>query len=306
MRQFLQQKISEDHANSAKVNEKNSVLFNEMVRLGQENEKYAERVQAIQSTYEQRIQVLEQRLQGTEQSTVLADRKGETNQGILAEIIDKLEAKVMGLEQNFHYIKGDFQREKENVGRLEITGLKNNEEFKNILGQLQTEFGGRLEIKMTDLVNRLLLEQEDRLGSIEEIKYQMDVKDKILNEKTKHERDEMRDRYAAMDSVVKSEFQRKDEAILGIQQTLETQMRTINGWIKQEELARNQQEINLRTEIAKAQDNLRYDVDNFKGQQSQVTEKLSEMIKMEVDSRLKPTKSRKISIKASSETSCQN
>jgi hypothetical protein len=63
-----------------------------------------------------------------------------------------------------------------------------------------------LEIKMTDLVNRLLLEQEDRLRSIEEIKYQMDVKDKILNEKTKHERDEMRDRYSAMDSVVKSEF----------------------------------------------------------------------------------------------------
>ena len=98
MRQFLQQKISEDHANSAKVNEKNSVLFNEMVRLGQENEKYAERVQAIQATYEQRIQALEGRLQGTEQSTVLADRKGETNQGILAEIIDKMESKVMGLE----------------------------------------------------------------------------------------------------------------------------------------------------------------------------------------------------------------
>ena len=44
----------------------------------------------------------------------------------------------------------------------------------------------------------------------------MDVKDKILNEKTKHERDEMRDRYSAMDSVVKSEFQRKDEAIMGL------------------------------------------------------------------------------------------
>jgi hypothetical protein len=39
---------------------------------------------------------------------VLADRKGETNQSILAEVIDKLEAKVLGLEQNFHYIKGDF------------------------------------------------------------------------------------------------------------------------------------------------------------------------------------------------------
>ena len=47
MRNFLQQKISEDQSNNSKNNEKNSVLFNEMVRLGQENEKYAERVQNI-------------------------------------------------------------------------------------------------------------------------------------------------------------------------------------------------------------------------------------------------------------------
>ena len=44
MRNFLQQKISEDQTNGSKLNEKNTVLFNEMVRLGQENEKYAERV----------------------------------------------------------------------------------------------------------------------------------------------------------------------------------------------------------------------------------------------------------------------
>ena len=102
---------------------------------------------------------------------------------------------------------------------------------------------------------------------MEDIKYQIDIKDKMLLEKTKYEREEMRDRYSAMDSVVKAEFQRKDEAIMGLQQSLETQLRTINGWIKQEELARNQQEINLRTELSKAQDNMRYDIDSFKSQQ---------------------------------------
>lgn len=51
-------------------------------------------------------------------------------------------------------------------------------------------------------------------------------------------------------------------------------------------MSRSQLEINLRAEILKSADNLRYDVDTFKGQQVQVTEKLSEMIKMEVDSRL--------------------
>jgi hypothetical protein len=96
----------------------------------------------------------------------------------------------------------------------------------------------------------------------------------------------MRDRYNAMDSVVRTEFQRKDEAIQALQTGLETQIRTVNGWVKQEELARSQQEINMRAEIAKVADGLRYDVDGFKNQQVQVTEKLSEMIKMEVDSRL--------------------
>lgn len=38
----------------------------------------------------------------------------------------------------------------------------------------------------------------------------------MLVEKSKYEREEMRDRYSAMDSVVKAEFQRKDEAIMGL------------------------------------------------------------------------------------------
>ena len=105
-----------------------------------------------------------------------------------------------------YLLKNDVGREKDNVGRLEITGLKNNEDFKNVVNQIQVEFGGKLEVKMTDLVNRLLLEQEERMRQVDEIKYQMDIKDKMAVEKSKHERDEMRDRYSAMDSVVKAEF----------------------------------------------------------------------------------------------------
>jgi hypothetical protein len=38
------------------------------------------------------------------------------------------------------------------------------------------------------------------------VKYQIDIKDKMIIEKSKYEREEMRDRYSAMDSVVKAEF----------------------------------------------------------------------------------------------------
>ena len=39
MRNILQTKVSEDHAIQTKAKEKNSILFNELVRIGQESEK---------------------------------------------------------------------------------------------------------------------------------------------------------------------------------------------------------------------------------------------------------------------------
>lgn len=48
---------------------------------------------------------------------------------------------------------------------------------------------------MTDLVNKILMESDERLRGIDDLRYQLEMKDKLLNEKTKHEREEMRDRY---------------------------------------------------------------------------------------------------------------
>lgn len=40
------------------------------------------------------------------------------------------------------------------------------------------------------------------MKNFEDLKYQMDVKEKLINEKSKYERDEMRDRYQTMDAIV--------------------------------------------------------------------------------------------------------
>jgi len=45
------------------------------------------------------------------------------------------------------------------------------------------------------------------------LKNHVDFRDKVIEEKQQYEREEMRDRYMAMDSLVRAEFQRKDEAI---------------------------------------------------------------------------------------------
>jgi len=39
------------------------------------------------------------------------------------------------------------------------------------------------------------MEQEDRMKNYEDLRYQMDVKEKMINEKSKYEWEEMRDWY---------------------------------------------------------------------------------------------------------------
>jgi hypothetical protein len=83
------------------------VLFNEIVRLGQENEKYASRVANMQSAFEAKIQAMETRLLSAEQSNVLFDKKGENNSTILADMLEKMEQRVLALDQQLVFLKND-------------------------------------------------------------------------------------------------------------------------------------------------------------------------------------------------------
>ena len=49
-------------------------------------------------------------------------------------------------------------KERDNLGRMEVMSLKHNDEFRGMVGSLQNDFQYKLEVKMTDLVNRLLTE----------------------------------------------------------------------------------------------------------------------------------------------------
>ena len=171
MRNFMQNKISEDHADKIKTKEKSSILFNELVRIGQESEKQQASLQGLNHQLEERIAVLEQRLQMTETNNQLVNRKGDAASMFLNEVFERVEGKVMGLEQTMALVGMEQRKEKENVGRIEVTALKNSEEFRQMLGQLQNDQQHRVEVKMTDLVNRLLGEQEERTRQIEDVRY---------------------------------------------------------------------------------------------------------------------------------------
>lgn len=206
MRNILQSKMSEDHADKVKAKEKNSILFNELVRIGQDNERQNQGLQSLNQQMEERIAVLEQRLGQSETNTVMVNRKGDAASMFLNDVFEKVEGKLMGLEQNVQLINMEVNKDKENMGRLEVTSLKNNDEFRGMLNNLNNDFQYKLEVKITDLVNRLLHEQEDRARQMEDMRYQVEMKDRMEKEKSRQNMDEMRDRYAAMDSNVRAEF----------------------------------------------------------------------------------------------------
>lgn len=98
MRNFMQTKVSEDHAEQVKSKEKNSILFNELVRIGQDAERQQSQLSQLNVALEERIAMLESRLQSSEQSTVMVNRKGDAASMFLNEVFEKVESKIMGLE----------------------------------------------------------------------------------------------------------------------------------------------------------------------------------------------------------------
>ena len=156
MRNFMQNKLSEDAALQLKSKEKNNILFNELVRIGQESEKQQVALSGLNQQLEERIAFLEQRLQQSEQNSQMINRKGDAASIFLNDVFEKVEGKLMGLEQNFQLMTMEQSKERDNIGRMEVINLKNNEEFRGMVGSLQNDFQYKLEVKMTDLVNRLL------------------------------------------------------------------------------------------------------------------------------------------------------
>lgn len=62
------------------------------------------------------------------------------------------------MEEVVNMLNSEQKYEKENTSRIEMTSLKNNEEARSLIQNLNKDYSDKLEIRMTDLVTRLLNE----------------------------------------------------------------------------------------------------------------------------------------------------
>lgn len=68
-----------------------------------------------------------------EQSNAMVNRKGDAATHFLNEVFEKMETKLMQLDQVVSLLKLESVKEKENISKVELTTLKNSDEFRGML-----------------------------------------------------------------------------------------------------------------------------------------------------------------------------
>jgi len=285
MRILIQDKISEDQQLIMKEREKAKALFNEIVRIGELQEKQSKDIYGLNSELDSRLRGLESKFILNEQSMNQLVTKGETGINYMSEWNQKLDSRVQQLETNLIGLGKEQMKDRDSLSRMEALNQKITDDLKTLLQAIQTDYQTRLDSRITEVLNRIVIEHEERKRAEEDIKHQMEIRTKLHEEKMNYEKEEMRDRYMAMDSLVRAEFQRKEEAIRSLAELLENNVKRIQQSLKQDEISRDQFEAALRIEMQKMQEVLNRDIDFFKSQFALENEKIAEIIKGEIDTR---------------------
>ena len=285
MRVLLQDKISEDQQVFMKEREKSKAFFNELVRVGELQEKQAKEIYGLGSELDSRLRGLESKFVVSEQAMGQLAAKGETGITYISEWNGKLDGRVQQLETNLIGLGREQVKDKDSISRLEALNQKMGDDLKQLLSAMQSDFSSRLDSRVSEVLNRIIIEHEERRRGEEDLKHQLEIRSKLTEEKMNYEKEEMRDRYMAMDSLVRAEFQRKEEAIRSLGELIETNVKKIQSGLKQEEITRDQFEAAVRIELQKMQEILNKDLDYFKTQFALENEKITEIIKGEIDTR---------------------
>lgn len=257
VRLMMQERVTEEQQALLKEREKSKALFNEVVRLGEIQEKLTEKIQQMSSGVETRLGQLENRFVTEEQALNQLAVKGEGGFNQISEFGNKLERKVQTLELNLYALGREQLKDKDHIGRLEEVNQRVTDDLKNLLNNLQNDYQSRLDSRVTEIVNRIVMEHEERVRAHDDFRSQVELRERLAEERSKYEREEMRDRYSAMDANVRAEFQRKDEALRSLHSIIEMQFKQSQNALKQEESNRLQNEAMFRQDFIKFQDLVR-------------------------------------------------
>eukprot|EP00831_Metopus_contortus_P002585 TRINITY_DN10945_c0_g1_i2.p1 TRINITY_DN10945_c0_g1~~TRINITY_DN10945_c0_g1_i2.p1 ORF type:complete len:317 (-),score=87.99 TRINITY_DN10945_c0_g1_i2:93-1043(-) len=233
-----------------------------------------------------KIQELESRLVRVEQDSSTSETNGSTFSTMLARFSESTEKRLGQIELALTHAVTDQRSNKEQTTKLEGYLLQSSDELKEQIGGIQREWMNSLDTRTTELLNKLKFEQDERAKLIEDLRYKIESRGKLQDEERRQEKDNIREIYNELDGMMKNEITRRSENLKNLEASLDGQIKALQNQVRKEEINRAQQELMLKSDITKLAEQLRTDYELFKSQQNQLTEKMTEMIKLEVESRL--------------------
>lgn len=233
------------------------MLFMEMVRLGDTVEKMSDYVSGIGKSYENKYQDLENKLANSEKNLMVMSQRTNSGSEVLNELGDKLMSRLTTAESNMLMLGKEQVKDKEAIAKLVSQNDRVGEDLQLLLRNMQADFQSSLENRMQETVNRLMSEHEERIRSQEEIKKNLDLRERIAAEKQMSERMENKAKYDTMDALVRAELLKKEESIRSLHKAMEDQFRNLMTELQGEGSRRKEQEAAFRGEIKRVQDNLR-------------------------------------------------
>ena len=108
MRDIITAKTNEDQLTQAKNKEKNIALFNEMVRVGQDLERFAGQLQQLNSSSEARSQNFESRLIKAEQEAGNIDGIRTMLTNAMVTLTDKTESRLNQVDNSINIVSVKF------------------------------------------------------------------------------------------------------------------------------------------------------------------------------------------------------
>ena len=67
---------------------------------------------------------------------MITEKKGDASSNFMNEVMERVESKLQNMESNMHFLKADQKKSFDNLSRMEVSSLKNNDDFKNIVSQV--------------------------------------------------------------------------------------------------------------------------------------------------------------------------
>ena len=120
--------------NQVKQNEKNSALFTEVVRLGEEHEKHAQNLQGINQELQTRLAAIESKASIFDSNFQAVGEWENSSNNLMNDLAEKMEKRMHNMEEMVSLLNNENRVGKDQTQRLEVNSLKTNDEFRTILG----------------------------------------------------------------------------------------------------------------------------------------------------------------------------